>query len=39
MITKEFLKSFLKDKATNPMSFREIVFKLKLISPERRKLK
>lgn len=39
MITKEFLKSFFKDKITNPISFGEIVFNLKLNPPERRKLK
>lgn len=39
MITKDLLISFFKEKVTNPISFRDIVFRLKLDSPEKRKLK
>ncbi|MCL5061758.1 MAG: ribonuclease R [Nitrospiraceae bacterium] len=39
MITKDSLISFFKEKVTQPLSFHEIVFKLNLTPPERRKLK
>ncbi len=39
MITKDSLLSFFKEKVTNPIGFRDIVFKLNLTPPERRKLK
>lgn len=39
MITKDSLILFFKEKVTHPVSFRDIVFKLNLTTPERRKLK
>ncbi|GER94251.1 ribonuclease R [hot springs metagenome] len=39
MITKDLLITFFKERATQPVSFREIVFKLNLTPPERRRLK
>jgi ribonuclease R len=39
MLTKNFLTSFFKEKVTQPLSFREIVYTLNLTPPERRKLK
>jgi ribonuclease R len=39
MITKDRLRTFLKEKATRPLSFREIVYSLDLSSSERRSLK
>lgn len=39
MITKDSLISFFKEKVTYPINFRDIVFKLDLTPPERRKLK
>lgn len=39
MITKDLLITFFKKRVTQPISFREIVFKLNLTPPERRKLK
>jgi ribonuclease R len=39
MITKDLAIKFFKEKVTRPISFREIVYSLKLSSSERRKLK
>ncbi|MCL4457982.1 MAG: ribonuclease R [Nitrospirae bacterium] len=39
MITKESLTSFFKEKVTQPLGFREIVYNLNLTPPESRKLK
>ncbi len=39
MITKDRLRTFLKEKATRPLSFREIVYSLDISSSERRSLK
>lgn len=39
MITKDLLITFLKEKVTRPISFREIVYSLNLPSSERHKLK
>ncbi|MBI5213305.1 MAG: ribonuclease R [Nitrospirae bacterium] len=39
MITKESLTSFFKEKAAQPLSFREVVYNLNLTPPESRKLK
>lgn len=39
MLTKDSLTSFFKEKVAQPLSFHEIVFKLNLAPPERRKFK
>ncbi len=39
MLTKESLTYFFKEKVTQPLSFREMVYNLNLTPPERRKLK